>query len=178
MIPLCHVNGQASILFTVRSDLVNTHKGEVCFPGGMVDAKFDKTIVETCLREMNEEVGIDMASVEVLGILRCDWSEILSLTGVAVTPVVGYIGDVSTLEMNINADEVARCFTVPLTALVNPEHWVLREYASPVFKCSHESSMAGDDRESEHSTMHDHVIWGLTGHILRICLRDVIQFEN
>jgi hypothetical protein len=34
LVPLCNVNNQHSVLFTLRSLLVGTHKGQVSFPGG------------------------------------------------------------------------------------------------------------------------------------------------
>lgn len=36
MIPLCNVDGVASVLFTKRSGKLRAHKNEVCFPGGKV----------------------------------------------------------------------------------------------------------------------------------------------
>ena len=53
----------------------------VCFPGGMVDEGVDNTIIQTSLREFEEELGIKPEKVEVLGILRCDWGEVASMTG-------------------------------------------------------------------------------------------------
>lgn len=93
VIPLCNVDGVASVLFERRSMVVRTHKHEVCFPGGMVD-KQDGTIIETSLREMQEELGIPPEKTEVLGVLRCNWDEVSNMTGIAVTPVVGFIGRV------------------------------------------------------------------------------------
>ena len=37
VIPLCNINGDAHILFQKRSQKMTHHKGEVCFPGGMVE---------------------------------------------------------------------------------------------------------------------------------------------
>ncbi|CAN0437021.1 unnamed protein product, partial [Scytosiphon promiscuus] len=51
----------------------------------------DQHIIQTALREMGEEIGILESSVDVLGVLRCDWAEVASLIGVAVTPVVGFL---------------------------------------------------------------------------------------
>jgi nudix motif 8 len=53
----------------------------------------DNTIVGTCLREMEEEIGIRQENVTVLGTLRCNWSEVARITGVAVTPVVCFVGE-------------------------------------------------------------------------------------
>lgn len=46
----------------------------------------------------------------MLGVLRCDWAEVASLVGVAVTPVVGFLGNLSREQIHPNPDEVRRCF--------------------------------------------------------------------
>jgi hypothetical protein len=50
----------------------------------------------------------------VLGVLRLDWADVASIVGVAVTPVVGYVGDLSKEQLRPNPDEVSHCFTIPL----------------------------------------------------------------
>lgn len=104
IVPLCHMNGIPSVLFTRRSEKVGRYKGQVCFPGGMVDSS-DVSIVQTALRELEEEVGLHEENVDVLGILRCDWSVVESITGVAVTPVIGYIGEVNECSVTPNPGE-------------------------------------------------------------------------
>mmetsp|Transcript_16688 Transcript_16688/g.20218 ORF Transcript_16688/g.20218 Transcript_16688/m.20218 type:complete len:116 (-) Transcript_16688:816-1163(-) len=49
VLPMCLVKNEPSILFTKRSDDLRRHKGEVCFPGGMVD-DVDYSIVDAGLR--------------------------------------------------------------------------------------------------------------------------------
>eukprot|EP00638_Chattonella_subsalsa_P010004 CAMPEP_0117742612 /NCGR_PEP_ID=MMETSP0947-20121206/5646_1 /TAXON_ID=44440 /ORGANISM="Chattonella subsalsa, Strain CCMP2191" /LENGTH=330 /DNA_ID=CAMNT_0005559161 /DNA_START=108 /DNA_END=1097 /DNA_ORIENTATION=- len=122
LVPLCNIDGQPAVLFTKRSEQVRSHKSQVCFPGGNVD-DHDDNIVETCLREMEEEIGISQDTVEILGVLRCDWSEIVSIVGMAVTPVVGFVHNISAEALNPNPDEVAHCFTVPLSKLLDSEAW-------------------------------------------------------
>lgn len=159
VIPLCTFEGEPSVLFTLRSLTVGKHKGEVCFPGGMVDPH-DSCIEGTCLREMNEEVGLAPESVDVLGVLRCDWSSVTSITGIAVTPVVGFTGEMSDRSVAINEDEVESLFTVPLRDLMNEDNWVRHSNATPVF------------------TGGPHVIWGLTAYLLDICLSEVLQISD
>ncbi|CAH0474516.1 unnamed protein product [Peronospora belbahrii] len=159
VIPLCTFKGEPSVLFTLRSLTVGKHKGEVCFPGGMVDAT-DSCIEGTCLREMNEEVGLAPTGVDVLGILRCDWSSVTSITGIAVTPVVGFIGEMSDQTVAINEAEVESLFTVPVRDLMNQDNWIRHSNATPVF------------------TGGPHVIWGLTAYLLDICLSEVLQISN
>lgn len=132
VIPLCNVNGIASVLFQRRSATVSTYKNQVCFPGGMVDDD-DKYIVETSLRELYEELAIHPEQTEVLGILRCNWTEVKNITGIAVTPVVGYMGEYSALDIQPNKDEVDELFTVPLHVLMDESHWELKPNAAPVF---------------------------------------------
>ena len=52
VIALVHVDGVPSLLLEKRSASLRAHPDEVCLPGGMVCLKGDRTIVETCLREM------------------------------------------------------------------------------------------------------------------------------
>ncbi|KAL4102089.1 hypothetical protein PRIC1_005837 [Phytophthora ramorum] len=159
VIPLCTFEGEPSVLFTLRSLTVGKHKGEVCFPGGMVDPN-DSCIEGTCLREMNEEVGLAPEGVDVLGVLRCDWSSVTSITGIAVTPVVGFIGEMSDRTVAINEQEVESLFTVPLRDLMNQDNWVRHSNATPVF------------------TGGPHVVWGLTAYLLDICLSEVLQISD
>ena len=85
VIAIVHVDGVPSLLFEKRSASMRAHPDEVCLPGGMVCDTSDRTIVETCLREMREEIGgFDFGyhrdtggthGVSVLGTLRCNWGE-------------------------------------------------------------------------------------------------------
>lgn len=85
VIPLVHVDGVPSVLLEKRAAHLRAHPDEVCLPGGMVCEMSDRSIVETCLREMKEEIGgFDFSyqheetgsqGVSVLGILRCNWGE-------------------------------------------------------------------------------------------------------
>jgi hypothetical protein len=85
VIAIVHVDGVPSVLLEKRSASMRAHPDEVCLPGGMVCETEDRTIVETCLREMKEEIGgFDFEyhrdtggthGVSVLGILRCNWGE-------------------------------------------------------------------------------------------------------
>lgn len=87
VLPIVHVDGVPSLLLEKRAPNLRAHPDEVCLPGGMVCSVADKTIVETCLREMKEEIGgLDFdyqqedgggsRGVSVLGVLRCNWGEV------------------------------------------------------------------------------------------------------
>lgn len=65
MIPLCNVDGVASVLFTKRSGTLRAHKNEVCFPGGKVRA----TVTVTVMR-VRESVNICGCTSVGLGFCR------------------------------------------------------------------------------------------------------------
>lgn len=71
---------------TKRPDYLGTHGGQVSFPGGKAEA--GETIVETALREAEEEIGIHRDSVEVLGVLSPFF---VIPSNFMVTPVVGVL---------------------------------------------------------------------------------------
>lgn len=156
-IPLCtSKEGNPAILFTQRSSSLLHHRCEICFPGGMKD-KDDLSITETAKRELEEEIGIKRESVDVLGILRCDWAEIRAQVGVGVTPVVGYIGDLRNIKLNINNSEVSSVFSQNLTDLCDNRNWIIRDYSTPVY--SHDG----------------YIIWGLTGYLTHRFINCIIK---
>ena len=85
VLPICNVDGVPCILFEKRSRHLRAHADEVCLPGGMVSDTEDKSIVQTCLREMEEEIGIGPSAASVLGILRCNWGEVSFLFDVRIS---------------------------------------------------------------------------------------------
>jgi len=167
VIPIVHVDGVPSVLLEKRSASMRAHPDEVCLPGGMVCEQADRTIVETCLREMKEEIGgFDFEyhqdtggtrGVSVLGILRCNWGEVHHLVGVAVTPVVcSFSQDLAEVDLIPNPDEVAEVFTIPLASLMDKKLWVYKDDHAPIF-------VGGP-----------YAIWGLTGYILERFWKDIL----
>ena len=112
LVPLVWESDHWSLLFTRRTDHVESHKGQVSFPGGGCD-EGESTPEETALREAQEEVGIDPATVRVLGRL----SNLITITSFRVTPVVGVIAWPAVLRIGLR--EVERVFTIPLDWLAD-----------------------------------------------------------
>ena len=73
------------VLLTVRSKDLPTHRGQISFPGGSLEA--GETPVQGALREAHEEVGLDPAEVTVLGEL----DDVFTPVGFHVTPVLARI---------------------------------------------------------------------------------------
>jgi len=110
LVPLAPVDGEWHLLYTRRTDRVESHKGQVSFPGGACDAG-ETTPEQTALREAHEEVGILPQDVRVLGRL----TNMITITHFRVTPVVGVVP--WPYVFRVGSEEVARVFTIPLAWL-------------------------------------------------------------
>jgi len=107
LVPVFERGNELSILLTQRAAELKHHAGQVSFPGGRMEAH-DENVEAAALRETHEEVGIAPHDVAVIGYL----STMPTITGYAVTPVVGLIsGDI---ELAIDRAEVEYAFEVPL----------------------------------------------------------------
>jgi len=112
LIPLAWFEKQWHLLYTRRTDKVETHKGQVSFPGGACDPG-EETPEQTALREANEEVGIQLQDVRLLGKL----APMITITSFKVTPVVGVVS--WPYAFRVENAEVARVFTMPLAWLAD-----------------------------------------------------------
>ena len=115
MVPVVVHEGELRVLFTVRTDHLYDHAGQISFPGGRTDPG-DETVFDTALRESTEEIGLPPERVEVLGTL----SEYITVTGYRVTPVIGLIS--APPPLTLDAFEVADVFEVPLAFLLDPQN--------------------------------------------------------
>ncbi|MBU0806704.1 MAG: CoA pyrophosphatase [Gammaproteobacteria bacterium] len=98
---------EPEVVLTLRASGLSTHGGEVAFPGGRRDPE-DVDLVQTALREAEEEIGLPPGLVEIIGPL----STLVSRHGIQVTPYVGLVPDF--VEYKPNDGEIAAVFAVPL----------------------------------------------------------------
>ena len=110
LVPLVAGEHGYSVLLTQRTEHLNHHAGQICFPGGRVDAN-DEDHLATALRETWEEVGLQAQDLEPLGLL----DDYETGTNFLVTPVVALVRPGFTL--TLEEFEVANVFEVPLNFL-------------------------------------------------------------
>lgn len=113
LVPVVERPEELTVLFTQRTAHLNDHAGQVSFPGGRCESS-DVSPVFTALRETEEEIGLDRARIEVVGILP----EYRTGTGFSVVPVVGLVRP--PFELNLDSFEVAEVFETPLSFLLDP----------------------------------------------------------
>lgn len=95
------------VLFTKRTPHLSDHAGQISFPGGRIDAT-DVNAAAAALREAEEEVGLPMANVEMIG--RLD--TYVTRTGFEIMPCVGFVTPPELYRPD--PFEVAEVFEVPL----------------------------------------------------------------
>ena len=112
LVPLVSMDAEWHILYTRRTQQVESHKGQVSFPGGACDPG-ESTAEQTALREAQEEIGVAPGDVHILGRL----ASMITISSFRVTPVVGVLAWPAVFRLNEH--EVERIFTVPARWLAN-----------------------------------------------------------
>ena len=107
-------SNEPELIYTLRSNKVGSHGGEVSFPGGMYE-DVDKNLENTALRESEEETGMDSSKVNILGPL----DTVVSRYNISVTPYVGIVPE--NVSLNNKSEEIESCFKVPLSFLLRDE---------------------------------------------------------
>jgi 8-oxo-dGTP pyrophosphatase MutT (NUDIX family) len=148
------------VVYTLRSEHLPSHKGQVAFPGGKRHG--DEESLETALRESCEEIGIASSDVHVLG--RLD--DVSTMAGqYVITPWVGVLPP--GYGFRPNPDEVADIFSVLLADLADPQH-----HAKTT------KSWNGNEYEIAVITAGRHEIWGATHQITRNFLDVVAEARS
>jgi 8-oxo-dGTP pyrophosphatase MutT (NUDIX family) len=114
LLPLVDRGGEAHIWLTKRPETMNSHRGQVAFPGGKRDPG-DESALHTALRETEEEIGFAPADIDVFGGL----DDLLTTTGYNISPFVGWLKH--DVPARPNPHEIARAFCVPLASFVYTE---------------------------------------------------------
>jgi 8-oxo-dGTP pyrophosphatase MutT (NUDIX family) len=125
LLPLYQERDIWNLLFTRRTEFVESHRGQVSFPGGVIDAE-DESPTQAALREIQEEIGIRPEDIEVLGML----DPLLTTTQYAITPIVGTFP--WPYDLHINRDEVASVFGVSLEWLADENNLEVRRRDYPI----------------------------------------------
>ncbi len=142
-----------AVLLTERSSRLDTHAGEIAWPGGKQD-RDDESLQTTALRESEEEIGLRPQDVRILAELR----PFISKYGLLVTPFVGILP--ADVGIEPNPAEIESVFRVPLS-------WLRRDPRT-------QTDVVVRHGETHHVPVYHYEgyrIWGLTAMILWEFLR-------
>jgi len=158
LVPIQERSDGDYLVLTQRAEMLNSHSGQVAFPGGKIDLQ-DRGPLEAALRESQEEIGIDPSHVRILGQL----DQVTAASNFLVTPFVGLIP--SPYEFSLNQNETTAVFSVPVSVLMDPRSlWVdTTRYPGwgPIY----------------HFQYQEWDIWGATARIVKQLLELVYGFQ-
>jgi len=150
-------NGTIRTVFILRTDYNGVHARQVSFPGGRLENS-DHDIIETALREANEEVNIDHNKVRILGKLSDLY---IPPSNFLVTPIVGcsqnkpdFVPDPSEVDEIIEAD----------LAVIFDKNFLKNKIIN----------VRGYEIEAPYFDINGYVVWGATAMMLSE-LKDVIE---
>jgi len=138
---------EPKILMIEKSRHLNIHAGEIAFPGGKW-TEDDVDLLDTALRETEEEIGISIPRDKVIAQLE----NVTTLnSGYTITPFVCIIDKIPQLKSN---DEVKSILHMPMIPLLH----TLDDDKDP----SHQSI-----QEMYTFTFNDKIVWGASARILK-----------
>lgn len=152
---------EPGVLLTHRPETMRAHPGQVAFPGGKIDPGEDA--VEAALREAHEELGIEPATVRVIGAS----DRFVTGSGYDVTPVLGLIPP--DLPIVPAPGEVSGWFEAPLRYILDSAN-----HAQKI------GEFRGHERPYLEIEWQGHRIWGVTAAIIhnlsrRLAWQEVVR---
>lgn len=149
LVPIIAREPEVTVMLTLRTAHLQTHAGQVAFPGGKIDSD-DSDEIAAALREAEEETGLPPSHVEPLGYL----DGYLTRTNYRVVPVVAMVRPGFAIKPAAN--EVEAVFEVPLRFLMSPENHLI-----------HSREWQGTIRHFYAMPFGERYIWGATAGMLK-----------
>ena len=149
LVPIVKRSNGLNIILTERALHLRHHPGQISFPGGKYEHS-DDSLQYTALRETQEEIGILPEQVNIFGTLPT----LPTVSGFIVSPYIGFVS--SSHLLAIDPQEVKSVFELPLTFLLNKEHFYLHHL------------MANKKRHFTYYIPYkNRMIWGATAQMLK-----------
>lgn len=106
--------GELNTVFIRRPSFMKNHAGQIAFPGGQFELK-DRNLMETALREAEEEIGINAKQIEIIGQLSPFY---VRVSNFFIQPFIGWTPDIPAFQIDTN--EVTGIHIIPIDDFVNP----------------------------------------------------------
>ena len=142
-------NGQPAFVVTLRPTYEGIHSGQISLPGGRFELT-DENLMQTALREANEEIGMDPEEVTIIGRLT---ELYIPPSNYLVQPFVGFTS-ISPV-FNPQPTEVEKIIEIPVNQLLDERNVMEKEI-----------SVAGIQFSAPSFVIDGTTIWGATSMIL------------
>ncbi|NBU97342.1 MAG: CoA pyrophosphatase [Spirochaetia bacterium] len=150
-------NGNFSVILTKRNENLKNHPGQISFPGGVKGQ--GENLMETALREWEEEVGDNRHSLEVLG----SFGEFNTFTGYVIVPFIAYYK--GNFNFKPNPDEVERMILLDLESFHSEPFYEMENPRNP-------------GKSIYYLRLSNDILWGATAQILVSFLSEFGNFER
>jgi len=141
-------DNQKQIVFTKRTNLLKNHPNQISFPGGKYEKK-DKTLFDTAIREVGEEIGVKIDQIEMVKQLNPQDVR----TGFQIHPFVAFIPSNSYFQ--IDKYEVDKIIKVPIIKLLDTSCYKMINIKEDNYEYSYPEFYYNGEK-----------IWGATASIL------------
>jgi len=149
---------QIFFYLTKRTENLKNHKGQISLPGGSKEQ--EETLLETALRETEEEIGINKNRISIIGSIT---PLFIPVTGFMMTPFIGFIPKKPLIKLD--SMEVDEIFSVNILDLMNND------------KLSTKRQINGTHINIPYFLLNKHQVWGATSMVLSE-FRDMIYLIN
>lgn len=177
LIPMIDINGITYLLFEKRSNKLRHHPGEICFPGGKLDA--DESLQECAVRETVEELLVQREQIEVIG-----------PGDIYISPfnlmIHSFIGVIRNYQNTFSTDEVDDIIKVPLDFFRNkqPEKYDSKLINEPPKEFPYEWIQGGIKYPWAKGTYEilfyqygNWTIWGMTAQLVRSAVNLIDEYN-
>jgi len=154
LIGFFELEGEPTLIFIRRAPTLRSHGGEIAFPGGGVEPE-DSSLVMAALREAEEEIGLDLSGVEVLGVLEPVFTVV---SNYLIIPVVAYLHNGLGM-VQLQASEVTEIIFAPFKRLTDESIYHTEEW-----------TREGQTRTIYFYDFEPYRIWGATARMLKAFL--------
>ena len=136
---------QWQVLLTQRALHLRHHQGQISFPGGKVERN-DASLVNTALRESQEEVGLAPQFADILGALPTFHTG----SGFTITPILAHLQP--GFQLKADPNEVREVFFMPLAQMQQRQYWQVK--------------LANNSQQLVFVRYQQRLIWGATAAML------------
>ena len=140
-------DNQIFFYLTKRTENLKYHKGQISLPGGSKER--GETLLETALRETEEEIGVNKNQISILGNIT---PLFIPVTGFMMTPFIGFISKKPLIKLD--SMEVADIFSVNILDLINNDKLITYR------------QIKGKNLNIPYFSLNNHQVWGATSMVL------------
>ena len=117
LVLLFYIDKKLHLLLTQRAKYNGPHSGQISFPGGKFEATKDHNLLDTVIRETQEEIGLKKEDYQIIGELT---SLNIPVSKTSVQSFVAFCSDIS--KSTADQIEVTDLYHIPIAHLLNPKN--------------------------------------------------------